>query len=388
MTLETQTAPAAAADNSPLSIDQAADIIAAKSAPAPAPKRAKAPVEPVEPVTEEVVGEIEDGPEGEGDPVIEDAEDSEADPQSADDGEEAPETDTLDAEQATDNDPAQPIFEPPSRWDAKGKELFAKLPAEAKDYILGREKLQQAEITKAQQKSADTVKTFETRITHLNDLATRIGEQYVDPGQARMQEWQDWFTSSDAQELARTNPGAFLEQQTIYNQERQELARATKVKQTAEHTAYSEFVKERVSYFKEHVPELVDPKAQLELVEYLESYGGGSAFDRERILGVSGPEAQIGWKAKKLDSLEAKYAEFGGLDALVRDAEAYRKSVKLAKTAPPPKPRPPAGPSAPATGQGQRLSSSETRLKTLSTKQSLTSDEHTELMLLKAKTRK
>lgn len=381
MTLETQTAPAAAADNSPLSIDQAADIIAAKSAPAPAPKRAKAPVEPVEPVTEEIVEETEDSPEGEGEQVTEDAEDSDADTQTADDGEEAPDTDTLDAEQATDNDPAQPILEPPSRWDAKGKELFAKLPAEAKDYILGREKLQQAEITKAQQKSAETVKAFETRITHLNDLATRIGEQYVEPAQARMQEWQDWFTSPDAQELARTNPGAFLEQQTIYNAERQELAKATHAKQAAERQAFQEFTKEQARLMPELVPEFADevegPKRKTELATYLRDNG----FEPDRISGISAKEAQLAWKARKFDSVK-------DFDALVRDAEAYRKSMKLAKTAPQPKPKTPAGPSAPATGQGQRLSSSETRLKALSSKSSLSADEHTELMILKARTRK
>ena len=378
MTLETQTVPAAAADNSPLSIDQAADIIAAKSAPQPAPKRAKAPVEPV---AEEVVQETEDSPEDAGEAVTEDAEDSEADTQAADDGEEAPETDTLDAEQEQAIDPATPKLEAPARWEAEDKALFATLPKKAQETILKREKLQQAEVTKAQQKSAETVKAFETRITHLNDLATRIGEQYVEPAQARMQEWQDWFTSPDAQELARTNPGAFLEQQTIYNAERQELAKATHAKQAAERQAFKEFTAEQARLMPELVPEFADevegPKRKTELATYLRDNG----FEPERISGISAKEAQLAWKARKFDSVK-------DFDALVRDAEAYRKSMKLAKTAPQPKPRPQAGHSAPATGQGQRLSSSETRLKALSSKQSLTSDEHTELMILKARTRK
>lgn len=380
MTLETQTAPAPVADNSPLSIDQAVDILTAQSAPAPkAAKKEKAP--PVEEVTEEVVNDTVESPEGEGDAVVEDAEDSEADTQAADDGEEAPDTDTLDAEQEQAIDPAEPKLEAPARWEAEDKALFATLPKKAQETILKREKLQQAEVTKAQQKSAETVKAFETRITHLNDLATRIGEQYVDPAQSRMQEWQDWFSSSDAQELARTNPGAFLEQQTIYNAERQELAKAVSAKQAAERQAFQEFTKEQARLMSELVPEFADevegPKRKTELATYLRDQG----FEPESISGISAKEAQIAWKARKFDSVK-------DFDALVRDAEAYRKSVKLAKTAPPPKPKPPAGPSAPATGQGQRLSSSEARLKTLSTKSSLSADEHTELMMLKAKTRK
>lgn len=382
MTLETQTAPAAAADNSPLSLDQAAEIIAAKSAPAPAQKRAKAPAEAVEPVTEEIVEETEESPEGEGDPVTEDVEDSEAEPQAADEGEEAPDTDTLDAEQATDNDPAQPILEPPSRWDAKGKELFAKLPAEAKDYILGREKLQQAEITKAQQKSAETVKAFETRITHLNDLATRIGEQYVEPAQSRMQEWQDWFASPDAQELARTNPGAFLEQQTIYNAERQELAKAMSAKAAAERQAFKEFAEEQARLIPELIPEFADevegPKRKTELATYLRDQG----FEPERISGISAKEAQIAWKARKFDALPKDFEE------RLKLADKYEKSMKLAKTAPPPKPKTPAGPSAPATGQGQRLSSSEAQLKKLEAKQHWSAEDHTTYQLLKSKIRK
>ncbi len=42
--------------------------------------------------------------------------------------------------------------------------------------------------------------------------------------------------------------------------------------------------------------------------------------------------------------------------------------MKRAEKAPQPKPKPNAGPNAPVAGQGQRLSSSETRFKTLNSK--------------------
>lgn len=381
MTLETQTAPAAAADNSPLSIDQAAEIIAAKSAPAPAPKRAKAPVEPVEPVTEEIVEETEESPEGEGELVVEDTEDSEADTQAADDGEEAPETDTLDAEQEQATDPAEPKLEAPARWEAEDKALFATLPKKAQETILRREKLQQAEVTKAQQKSAETVKAFETRITHLNDLATRIGEQYVEPAQARMQEWEQWFASDEADQLAQTNPAQYLAEQNRYRREQVELRQTIAAKQEAERQAFKEFAAEQARLIPELIPEFADevegPKRKTELATYLRDQG----FEPDRISGISAKEAQIAWKARKFDSVE-------DFDAMVRDANKYRKSLKLVNTAPPPKPRPQAGPSAPATGQGQRLSSSEAKLKALEAKQHWSAEDHTTYQLLKSKIRK
>lgn len=380
MTLEAQTAPAPAADNSPLTLDQAADIIAAKSAPAPEPKkRAKAP-EP-EQAAEEIVEETVESPEGAGETVDATDEDSEAAPQAADDGEGAPETDTSDAEQVQEPDPALPTLDPPERWDAKGREFFATLPREHQEYLRERENLQRAEITKAQQKSAETVKAFETRITHLKSLADRIDEQYVEPGQAAMKNWQTWFSSEDARELRKVNPGLYLEEEARYNDERAELNRAIKAKEAAAAEAFAEYAAEQKKLIPELIPELADevegPKRKSELLTYLRETG----FDADRIRGISAIEAQIAWKARKYDSVK-------DFDALVRDAEAYRKSIKLAKTAPPPKPKPQAGPSAPATGQGQRLSSSEARLKTLSTKSSLSADEHTELMMLKAKSRK
>ena len=366
---DTETVAAPVADAKPISLDAAVDrAMARKAAP---------------PVEQEPVpgAETVESPEGEGEPVIETEENSEAAPQAADDGEEAPETDTLEAEQVQEPDPAQPKLDPPARWDAKGKELFAKLPVEAKDYILGREKLQQAEITKAQQKSAEVTKTFETRIQHLESVATSIGENYVDPGLARMKEWDDWFASEEADELAQSNPAEYLQQQNRFRREKRSLDDAIAAKSKAETQAFQAYAQEQARLIPELIPELADevegPKRKSELFTYLRSEG----FDPERIRGISAKEAQIGWKAKKLDSL-------GDIDALIRDAELYRKSVKLATKPPPPKPKVHAGPSAPAAGQGQTPSSSEARFKALSAKKSLTIDEAAEKAELRQKLRK
>ena len=367
---DTETVAAPVADAKPISLDAAVDrAMARKAAP---------------PVEQEPVpgAETVESPEGEGEPVIETEENSEAAPQAADDGEEAPETDTLEAEQVQEPDPAQPKLDPPARWDAKGKELFAKLPVEAKDYILGREKLQQAEITKAQQKSAEVTKTFETRIQHLESVATSIGENYVDPGLARMKEWDDWFASEEADELAQSNPAEYLQQQNRFRREKRSLDDAIAAKSKAETQAFQAYAQEQARLIPELIPELADevegPKRKSELFTYLRSEG----FDPERIRGISAKEAQIGWKAKQYDALPKDLTE------RLKKADLYDKSMKLATTPPPPKPKVHAGPSAPAAGQGQTPSSSEARFKALSAKKSLTIDEAAEKAELRQKLRK
>ena len=384
MTLDTQTAPAPAADTATLTIDQAVERQMA---------RRKAPPEPVaddEPVPGTV--DREESPEDEGEPV--ETQDSEADTQAADDGEEAPETDTLDAEQEQAPDPAEPKLEAPARWEAEDKALFATLPKKAQETILRREKLQQAEVTKAQQKSAEVAKTFETRIQHLNTIAETIGE-YVDTGQARIEywtnrmvEWDDWFASDDAQQMSQEDPGAYRANEARYrqelasaNQDKRALDKAKADKAKAESEAFNAYVQEQARLIPELIPELVDekegPKRRSELNAYLREQG----FEPDRIKGISAKEAQLVWKASQFDSVK-DFAE------IKRKADLYDKSMALAKTPPPPKPKDKAGPSAPAAGQGQTPSSSEARFKALSAKKSLTIDEAAEKAELRQKLRK
>lgn len=377
MTLDTQAAPATVADTGPMTLEAIVDRQMA---------RQKTPPAEHEPAPSEETTAA--SPEGEGEEFVETSEDSEAAPQAADDGDEAPETDTLETEQVQEPDPAQPKLEAPARWEAEDKALFATLPKKAQETILRREKLQQAEVTKAQQKSAEITKTFETRIQHLNTLAETIGEHYVEPGQARMRQWEDWFASDDAKQLARSDPGAYLEEQARHQQERIELSRALKAKRDAESEAFEKFRENQSQQMLELIPEFADEaeggKRKSELGTYLRDQG----FEPDRIAGISAKEAQLAWKSKKLDAIEAQYAKDGGIDALVRDAELYRKSVKLATKPPPPKPKVNAGPSAPAAGQGQTPSSSEARFKALSAKKSLTIDEAAEKAELRQKLRK
>jgi hypothetical protein len=373
-------------DTGALTIDQAVN------------RQMKALQPPAEETSDEPVpGTKTAGPEGAGEPVEATDENSEAGTQPADDGEGAPATDTPDAGTAQATDPVKGTLEPPARWDAEGKTWFATLPAKQQEYLLNREKQQQAEVTKAQQKSAETAKLFETRIKHLEGKAQVIGE-YVESGQARMDycskrmtEWDDWFASDAAAEMAQTDEASYRANVARHrkeiaqaNQDNRKLTKAKADKAAAEGTAFTAFVEEQARLMTEMIPDFADekegPKRKSELSTYLREQG----FEPDDIAGISAKEAKIGWSARKFNDLEKRYADSGGIDALVRDAELYRKSVKAVKNPPPPKPKP-AGPSAPAGGQGQTSSSDEARYKALNAKKNWSSDDHVEAMRLKAK---
>jgi hypothetical protein len=367
---------AAIPSSGPLSIDQHVALLS---------KEADAPEADNEQEEQEEANLSPDD-EGEVEASGDDTQDSEAATQAADDGAEAPETDTLEADEAQAPEPAkQPTLDPPARWEAEDKALFAKLPRKAQETILKREKLQQAEVTRAQQKSAEAIRAYETRIHHLNDLANRIGEQYVEPGIDRMKQWDEWFASDDAAELARTNPGQFLAEQTRYRAEHRELQQTIAAKQKAEEEAFREFAAEQSRLMAEIIPAFADPvegpKRKSELAAYLQMQG----FEPQRIRGISAQEAAISFKAKTYDEIDRKYADSGGIQALIKDAERYRQSAARISKAPPPKPKVKAGPSAPASSQGHRPSSDEAALQKLMTKASWTAEEHTRVMQLRAK---
>lgn len=374
MTLETQTAPTAAADKTPLTIDQHVELMTAK--PVAAPRKAKAP-EPEEITDTPDTDAADDVSE------VQDAEDTESTPQVDEGADDEPTEANVEGDEEGETDePAPPAIDPPKFWDAEGKDSFAKLPAEAQKAVLKYEEQRTKAVAKAMQESAEVRKSFEAKQQQLLETASRIEEQYIDPGMARMKEWEEYFASDDADELAQTNPAEYLRLQNAARREKRELDEAIGAKTRAERTAFAEFVAEQKKLLPELIPELADekegPKRQSELFAYLRDEHG---FAPDRLAGLSAKEAQIAWKAKQFDSVK----DFA---ALVRDAEAYRKSMKLAAKAPAPKPKPQAGPSAPAAGQGQRLSSSEARFKALNSKPSISAAEHTELLLLKQKLRK
>jgi hypothetical protein len=371
MSLETTT-PSAAASTTPLTIDQHVELM---TKPPVAARKARAP-EPEE---------IKDTPETDAaDDVseVEDTADTESTPQVDEGAEDEPTEANVEGDDGEEDEPAPPAIDPPKFWDAEGKESFAKLAPKEQQAVLKYEEQRTRAVARAMQESAEVRKSYEAKQQWLLDTASRIEEQYIDPGAVRMKEWDTYFASDDADELAQTNPAEYLRLQNAARREKRELDEAIAAKTMAERTAFSEFVAEQVKLIPELIPELADPaegpKRKAELFSYLRDEHG---FAPDRLAGISATEARIAWESLQYRSVK-NFAE------IKRKADLYDRSMKLAQNAPSLKPKLQAGPSAPAAGQGQRLSSSEARFKTLSSKPSISAAEHTEFLLLKQKLRK
>ena len=258
-------------------------------------------------------------------------------------------------------DPPEPVtvIEAPQFWDAEGKEAFAKLSPAAKSEVARYEKQRSLAVAKAMQKSAETTRAAEAKLMQLRETSDRIGE-YVDAGDERMQQWEDWFTS-EGTNLAQNDPGAYVAEEARYKAEKREHEQLKANRADADRITFQSHREEQSRLLAEVAPELVDPKEgpkrMAETVSFLQELG----FDNERIRWISATEASLAHKAMMWDRAQAR-----------------------AQQAPKPKPKP-SGPNAAPAGQGQRASSSEAQLKALQGKQNLSQDEFLQLRRLQRK---
>ena len=340
--MDLDTAPAPVADSAPLSIEQAVkaqQTLRARGATRlePEPEEQQAETEAREPVEADT----------ESDPLTQADQDVEGEPQeaNAEDENEAP---------------PEPVtaIEPPQFWDAEGKERFAKLSPASQKEVVEYEKQRTAAVAKAMQKAAETTKQSEAKLKQLQEAAEGIGE-YVSSQTAYMKKWETWLGSSDAQELAETNPNAYNAELARYDREKRSYETVLAQKAEAEKLTFQTFFEEQRKLLPEVAPELADPKEGPQRMNETMTYLSQRGVPVEQVRGISAVEASIAYKAMLWDRAQAK-----------------------AKELPKPKPKP-AGPTAPASGQGVRASSSEARIKQLNSKHSLSVDEAIELRRLK-----
>ncbi len=351
MSLEITEAAAPAADNSPLTIDQAAALLyERKQKAAGEASRPRAADGKFAKTTTEA-------PEGEA--PVEEVQESEAVTQTAGEAEGEPQEANPEGDDAGPPEPLEAAIEPPQFWDAEGKEAFAKLSPASQKEVLAYEKQRTAAVAKAMQKSTEAAKAFEAKHQQLREIVDRFGEQ-EEPADARMKQWDEWF-AREGVELARTNPGAFVAEQARYQQEKREFDKVKADKADAERALYSEHIKEQNRLLPELAPELADPKEGKQRFADTMKYLRDAGYDSDTLKWISARDLSFAHKAMMYDRAQAR-----------------------AKQAPIPKPKQ-AGPTAAPAGQGQRASSSEQRLRTLDAKKSLTIEESIELRRLKRK---
>ncbi len=340
--MDLDTAPAPVAESAPLSIEAAVkhqQTLRAKGAtrvsdPEPEPEAETEAREPVEADTES-------------DPFTQADQDVEGEPEEAnaeDDNEAPPEPETAIAA--------------PQFWDAEGKERFAKLSPASQREVVEYEKQRTAAVAKAMQKAAETTKHSEAKLRQLQETAERIGE-YVEAQSTYMQDWDNWLGSHAAQELAQTNPTAYNAELARYDREKRDYEKVQADKAQADAVTFNAYVEEQRKLLPEVAPELADPKEGPARMRDTTNYLSELGIPLEQVRGISAIEARIAFKAMLWDRAQAKAKE----------------TLK-------PKPKP-AGPTAPASGQGVRASSSEARIKQLNSMKSLTIEQAMELRRLK-----
>lgn len=353
---------ALASSDGPLTIDQAVDLQLARTSPGkPEPEQA-------EPADSEAVVEDEQ-------------QESQVEPQPAEEVEGEAQEPNAEDDEAGEVEPDLPAIDPPQFWDATGKEEFAKLSREAQQAVVAYEKQRTAAVARAMEQSTQARKAAEAKQQQLQQVVESLSE-YADQTEQNLAAWSEWFSSDEAARLAATDPRAFAVEQVKHQRAVREHEKAKADKAKADSTLLKTHVAEQSRLMTEIVPALFDPKEGKKRREDMVAYLKNGGFTEDRIQWITAQEASIAYKAMRFDSVP-------DFDEVVRKAALYDKADAVRKTPPAnPKPKPKAGPSATPAGQGQRPSSSEAQFQKLSSKASLSADEHTELMLLKSKLRK
>lgn len=232
-----------------------------------------------------------------------DTQDSEEQPNSLDDSEDAPQdADTDDAQEEQDDvDPAQPTLDPPARWDADGKALFATLPAEAQTYLANREKQTQGEITRRQQENAKLQLELkqakaapDTELTRvLNEVKSAYTRDFSGVTDERL------YEALATGQITQTEFSTLRQERTAHEQAIQQLEAQAETRQAEQLKDHQET---RTLELQANAPELVnDPQAQQLVIGFLEKAG----YDAEDLRWAGSRDLITAHKAAQWDALQA-----------------------------------------------------------------------------------
>lgn len=332
---------AIAADNAPLTIDEA--VAALDAAEIEREDEAPAVVEQPEKQNTEA------------EPAAEDA----SEPETAIADEDAEQEDAEAAEEAE-----LPALSPPALWNAEDKDAFNELPRHLQERLLAKETESNRAVSAKMEEAATIRKAADAEASKLRGFTERLDKLIPEAEQAFATNWGtgeiDW--NRVAQE--RGVEAAF-QLKNDHDRHLASLQQLKAAKDVADNVAVTKFLETRNEEMKTVVPDLVDakdgPNRQLELVKYLAAEGG---VDPQVIIKqATAKELAIGYKAYLFDKLQA-------------DAKAQTSAPpRQAKPATVPKPtvRPTATPARSGSPQ-------QARINTLLRKPSLTTDEAVELL--------
>jgi hypothetical protein len=279
--------------------------------------------------------------------------------------EQEPDEANLEGDEGDDSEPAEPAIAPPQFWDAKGKELFAKLPREAQETVLAIEKQRDAFVSRKANEAAQVARAAQAKqeqlsqhIEKLSGFVSEVDTELTEYGKI------DW-----ANEIAEATTQRELADiqwhQARFEALKQQRQQAERAQAEAQSTELREFHQEQRLKLKQIAADLDPDKPEgIQKVQLV-----------SRFLEANGIDGQTqAWMPAE------------GI-ALAYDALRWRQHV--AKQAQPAAqtPKPPAGPTVrPASSASG--SSANQRLQQLSNKKTLSQDEFIELGRLKRKVSK
>lgn len=317
---------ALAADNGPLSIEQA---VAELEKPI---EQEAAPAETETPPVEEQNTEAE--------PAAEDA----SEPGTAIEGEDA-ETDDAEAEG---DEPELPAIEPPRFWDAEAKKRFGELPRDIQELLSQNEDRSVKATSKSLQEAAEARKAATEQASNLTALRTQL-DQHIQTAKSRFKsKWEnvDWNATIDQYGAEQA-----LKFKNEFEADQAAIAQAERDATVAERTDLQNFTAKEMAKLPDLAPDLADPK-----------------IAPQRFEAITKALTSAGYTPKQMQWLDA-FQIAAMNDALKwREANANAKAqIGLPKTAA--KPAAPARPSVKPTAAPARPGSSQqVRLKSLESK--------------------
>lgn len=318
---------ALAADNGPLSIEQAIEDITEK------PEQEAAPVETEQPT---------ETPNTEAEPAAEDATGAET-PADGESTEEA-------QEQEEGDEPQLPALQPPALWTAEEKKDFDELPRHLQERLLAKETEANRVVSKKMEETAAVRKSFEGEASKYQALSSRLDKLIPEAEQTFAAKWGigeiDWNRVAQEQGVER----AFA-MKNDFDREAATVQQLKTAKQEVDAIETQKFVATRFEELKTLVPEFGDaktgPAKQLELVNYI-----SANYDVPAEVVVKQATAKqllMGHKAYLYDKLNADAKALASTPSTpTKPASAARPSVK-----------PTAAPARPGSSQQVRLKSLE-----------------------------
>lgn len=305
----------------------------------------------------EEAADTEDEIEAVADDVTDDGDTAEADPALAD-AEDDPETDNVDGDVdgGQESEPAEPTIAAPQYLGKDERELFEKLPNDAKKLVADIEEKGRTFYTRKSKELDATRQAFEHRMQGLDGFITETERQLNEYEQV------DWEAA--AQQL---DPRDYQAHQARYQTLKQQMQEASSKRSEAEKLELREYTRAQSEILQQMAEKddtakaLISREGGQKRMNDLKEYLKGQGIDDSTLLWASAPAVVLGYKAMKFD-------------------EAQKK----AKQKPLPQKKPAGKTVAPAT-TGAAPTSTGKEIQKLSNKQELSPAEFKRLMQLRRK---